>query len=769
MASFVHASVLTSALTTSQISAIVGLLQSFNADPSVIANVESNLGVQSAALQSPSVSCLTLTSNLSQGSTDADTQGQVTKLQQFLGITPTTGYFGVLTQGAVEKYQTARGIVSSGTPATTGYGATGPRTRAAMASCAVATTDSTSSNPSTSPTSPSSAATSTARITPIVSSPASGGGGGGGGGGSTLPAPASPAPAPITYSISGFVWLDANGDHKYTSGEMKMPGRIVTLSQNGSVIQTTTTDATGTYTFNVPAGTYRVDHSYAHFTSTGALCDGVFCSSDHSVTITITSTSREIDFGMSLPSPCSVTLRDFGAMGDGQADDTQAIGRALATGCAVSGENLSYKITDAIRPPSNTNFSNATLVQAIPVTGLIRDIYADSISNISLTNIHINRGSDPSFAVGPTTDAYVAQRDIAGIWISQSTNVTLTDVEVYGDGVGNGILLAFDTHVHLVRPYVHDMQWASTLQPDNEVLIGIGSVLSTDVTVDSPKIANLTPEAIQETGGRVAGSRNNMTDGLDSGGTNGFTVINPDISYVGEGIDISGSYATTNFNVTGGNLHDIDGTCYKSTNVEGPGIFQNSVATRCGLYGYGIGGNVTGVQFINDQAIDTGANSNWPGYGKDGFAMEEAYNAVPSNITFSGDKATDTQTPPNMSYGFYNQIVAGLPQTITFTNSTASGYIEAAINGFASAGTCVFRGAEIGSGASVTAFQQGSVPSGHACVSETRTCTNGVLSGSYPEASCSISTSSARDVFSQIAGAWAAFATFLKYFSQLVF
>ena len=39
-----------------------------------------------------------------------------------------TGYFGPLTQAAVQRFQTAQGIVSSGTPGTTGYGRVGPQT-----------------------------------------------------------------------------------------------------------------------------------------------------------------------------------------------------------------------------------------------------------------------------------------------------------------------------------------------------------------------------------------------------------------------------------------------------------------------------------------------------------------------------------------------------------------------------------------------------------------------------------------------------------------
>ena len=61
---------------------------------------------------------------------------QVTLLQQFFAknsaIYPealVTGYYGTLTEAAVKKFQAKYGIVSSGSPSTTGYGLVGPKTR----------------------------------------------------------------------------------------------------------------------------------------------------------------------------------------------------------------------------------------------------------------------------------------------------------------------------------------------------------------------------------------------------------------------------------------------------------------------------------------------------------------------------------------------------------------------------------------------------------------------------------------------------------------
>ncbi len=64
---------------------------------------------------------------------------EVKKLQEFLASDPSiypeglaTGYYGTLTEKAVRRFQVKHGIVSSGTPESTGYGLVGPSTRAKL-------------------------------------------------------------------------------------------------------------------------------------------------------------------------------------------------------------------------------------------------------------------------------------------------------------------------------------------------------------------------------------------------------------------------------------------------------------------------------------------------------------------------------------------------------------------------------------------------------------------------------------------------------------
>lgn len=82
-----------------------------------------------------STSCVDLTKDLYIGLSDSNTRGEVTLLQIFLkakGYSSSlnvTGFFDADTQSAVQNFQSKNGIVASGNPSTTGFGAVGASTR----------------------------------------------------------------------------------------------------------------------------------------------------------------------------------------------------------------------------------------------------------------------------------------------------------------------------------------------------------------------------------------------------------------------------------------------------------------------------------------------------------------------------------------------------------------------------------------------------------------------------------------------------------------
>ncbi len=109
---------------------LLGILQRTSA---IKLEIEKAASVGSSGTHSV-LPCLSLGRNVRAGMEGED----VMRLQELLikagllGKGKATGYYGPLTEAAVKKWQASQGIVSSGTPATTGYGVVGPKTRVAL-------------------------------------------------------------------------------------------------------------------------------------------------------------------------------------------------------------------------------------------------------------------------------------------------------------------------------------------------------------------------------------------------------------------------------------------------------------------------------------------------------------------------------------------------------------------------------------------------------------------------------------------------------------
>ena len=134
--SFFLAPIVASAQSTAVQAQLAVLLAQLAQLQQQISQVQSTQGVVNTPSGSSAIPCPnpSLTRGLSRGDSGTD----VAALQGFLinaGYltgTNVTGYFGALTEAALQKFQSANGVVSSGTPDTTGYGAAGPKTRYAI-------------------------------------------------------------------------------------------------------------------------------------------------------------------------------------------------------------------------------------------------------------------------------------------------------------------------------------------------------------------------------------------------------------------------------------------------------------------------------------------------------------------------------------------------------------------------------------------------------------------------------------------------------------
>jgi hypothetical protein len=189
------------------------------------------------------------------------------------------------------------------------------------------------------------------------------------------------------------------------------------------------------------------------------------------------------------------TLKDFGAIGDGRADDTAALARALANSEAycLDGQGRTYRVNGTLRAGQSLCLRNARLVQsaapvdtapyitrscaairsaapvvdcgdpAVPlreVTALWKSLSLRTLLirpggsrpiEVLLDRVKIDRGH---YAEGGS------RTDSAGIWLDGADRVDFRDVEITGAGKGYGLLITNASNVTLTNLWVHDLTWA---------------------------------------------------------------------------------------------------------------------------------------------------------------------------------------------------------------------------------------------------------------------------------------------------------------------
>jgi Right handed beta helix region len=198
------------------------------------------------------------------------------------------------------------------------------------------------------------------------------------------------------------------------------------------------------------------------------------------------------------------TLRSYGAVGDGAADDSAALRAAFSgvAGICLDGEGLTYRVVGTIRAEGALCLRNASIRQAmtaIDTRPYIRSdesnapprltaedvrfysadpvltdaqhaalelrnnlrticVTADNRASVILENVSVMRGSDPSLGSG---------FNAAAIYIDRATSIQMNAVEVFGYGQGAGISINDSTNVRLNQLNVHDLIWS--LSPGDRV------------------------------------------------------------------------------------------------------------------------------------------------------------------------------------------------------------------------------------------------------------------------------------------------------------
>jgi len=157
----------------------------------------------------------------------------------------------------------------------------------------------------------------------------------------------------------------------------------------------------------------------------------------------------------------SVSVKDFGAIGDGVADDTAAIQAAIDTGSSVFIPSGTYKTTSSLNVTTNnqqiTGGGNAKIVGSYeqdPVSPNANEsmIFVDGADNVTIKNITLEYTG--TFSVGGPTVSYGGY--VSCIQVEDCDDFTAENVIAYGanrSGINVGYMLT-GTPPYCARPKI---------------------------------------------------------------------------------------------------------------------------------------------------------------------------------------------------------------------------------------------------------------------------------------------------------------------------
>lgn len=359
-----------------------------------------------------------------------------------------------------------------------------------------------------------------------------------------------------------------------------------------------------------------------------------------------------------------VSPLDFGAIGNGVANDAAALVAAIATGKVVDGGGLTYAVSGTVTLSSSiAGLQNIRIKQLTPTASNTRTLVIDGASEFFLRDVTVDRGGSAGYTVG----AIGSSGEWAGIRISNSSRFTLDNVLVTNGGRGTGIVLWVCTDFECVASGVTEHYWQEVnpaspvisddvVQPwwvDNCARFTFTGCFARNITTGVPGNPTV----------GVAVSQVNRYTRWAFGGNSNFGLTNCTSSVIDQGFDFTGSLGNSYFTITNCRAIDCGAVGFKFANSSFNGVVSNCVAEDCGYFGFGVQGMtevsnplVRNITFSNCQAINIGSN----GYFSTtyGFCVLQSSIDVtyPRSIRFQNCSAVDEQTVKTMDFGFFSNV-----------------------------------------------------------------------------------------------------------------
>lgn len=376
----------------------------------------------------------------------------------------------------------------------------------------------------------------------------------------------------------------------------------------------------------------------------------------------------------------TVSPADFGAVGDGVADDMAALMAATATGKVVDGRGLTYGVAGNFQPPSSfAGLENMTLKQLTPTGANRRTLFILSRTGFSLYKVYVNRN-------GNLASGFM--NDDAGIWISGCSNFTVEKIGSTGGGGGNGVTFQSCHDFEDSNVTVHDERYTTATVPPDDVVNGIWYNNCYNFTSYSPYV--------YDCGCLVAGVvSKRRSRGIAISGCYNFTQYSPRSVNVDQGHDITGGVGNHDFTIDGGVGIGCYSYSFKAANSAYRGRYVGCTGDGAGLMNFVVSGpSEAGYPLPRDitykdcRSIDAGREGGYVGFARSGFRIQSVPTVdvtYPRGVIYDNCQAIDTQAVPTMDTGFASDVIAGTAQADInrlVNGCKASGFASAATTGF---------------------------------------------------------------------------------------
>lgn len=377
--------------------------------------------------------------------------------------------------------------------------------------------------------------------------------------------------------------------------------------------------------------------------------------------------------------PSSVAnARDFGAVGDGKTEATDALLKAFSSGQVIDGKGGVFAVRGSLRAgPKFKGIVNAHLIQLEPDGDGRRTLQIESAEDFILENLSVDRrgtgGEHPDIKL---------MDDTGGIFIIKCRNFRLSDVRVTGGGIGTGLAIIASQAFSVKDSRVHDLFYRLPEHPTDDAIQGFAFLRSSDFQLE-----HNTATDIGGSDGRTISHDNNR--GFAFGGSREFTVNECKSINVGQGFDITGK-SNNHFTVTSSTAENCTTWGFKCARQAQAGTFDRCRATLCGIAGFVAAapaetGTTSDLTYKDCTAEEVRGNyKSGSSFGFGIMTNREKHSGFPRGITYENCAAINKNPGNRMLFGFRNDVPSDLTEghPNQVSNCRAEGYVKAAFEGF---------------------------------------------------------------------------------------